>query len=384
MQIPFMQIGDLHIAAPFKGLPSFIARQRRQDIIDALKTVLKMAKDQHIPLLFITGDLFENEYITRPIIAYISRSFASATETRIFISPGNHDYVHSKSFYINWPWPPNVHIFTTPSIERIDLLDIPISVYGFGWDKPEIYDNCIDMGRIDTSRINVAVIHGDALMQSSSSPYLPIAMQQMIGWRMDYVALGHIHRPYAFHASGRIQPLDAANSTTDILAAYAGSIEPLDSSEIGYHGIISGHLNKNAACIDLIPIAKRRYINAMISLDGAQTSEDVAKRILDSDSPQNRSFNLYTFTLTGRLDPQLKQSIADIIEDLREQYFSISVVDQTVPDYDLEYIKEQHKDDIIGRFIEYMEDKLNAAEGDQQQVLRQALYMGLQALLQDH
>lgn len=383
MQIPFIQIGDLHIATPFKSLPSSIARQRRQDIIDTLKAVLKMAEDQHIPLLFITGDLFENEYITRPVIADISRSFAGVAETRIFISPGNHDYVHSRSFYINWPWPPNVHIFTTPSIERIDLPDMPISVYGFGWDRPEIYDNCIDVGTVDTSRINVAVIHGDALMQSSSSPYLPIAIQQMIGWHMDYVALGHIHRPYVFHTSGHIQPLDAPSSITDVLAAYAGSIEPLDSSETGYHGIISGRLDKNAACIELIPIAKRRYINTTISLDGAQTSEDVAKHILDSDSPQNRSFNLYTLTLTGRLDPQLKQSMADIIDDLKEQYFSISVVDQTVPDYDLEYIKEQHRDDIIGRFIEYMEDALNTAAGDQQQVLRQALYMGLQALLQD-
>ncbi|MDK2902985.1 MAG: repair protein SbcD/Mre11 [Clostridiales bacterium] len=383
MQIPFMQIGDLHIATPFKSLPSFIARQRRQDIIDTLKAVLKMAEDQHIPLLFITGDLFENEYITRPVIADISRSFAGVAGTRIFISPGNHDYVHSRSFYINWPWPPNVHIFTTPSIERIDLPDMPISVYGFGWDRPEIYDNCIDVGPTDTSRINVAVIHGDALMQSSSSPYLPIAIQQMIGWHMDYVALGHIHRPYAFHASGHIQPLDATGSITDVLAAYAGSIEPLDSSETGYHGIISGRLDKNAACIELIPIAKRRYINATISLDGAQTSEDVAKRILDSDSPQNRSFNLYTLSFRVRLDPQLIQSMADIIDDLKEQYFSISVVDQTVPDYDLEYIKEQHRDDIIGRFIEYMEDALNTAAGDQQQVLRHALYMGLQALLQD-
>lgn len=382
MEIPFIQMGDLHIATPFKNLPQTISQRRREDIMEAFKAALDMAKARRIPLLFITGDMFENDYITRPVIAEISRLLGTLPDTHIFVTPGNHDYVHNRSFYTNWPWPANVHVFAEPTIERIDLQDIPVSVYGLGWNSPEMYQlPASGFALLERSRLNIAVIHGDTLSQGSASPYLPISIDELNKWGMDYVALGHIHKPYTLTADGNMQPLEAGNMVA-AKAAYAGSIEPLDSSETGHHGIIVGTVSDKSAHIELIPLAKRRYINQQISLNGAQTVDDVIQRILACDTPENRAINLYTITLTGRLNPQLIQIIGNVEGAIKDHFFSITFIDQTAPDYDLEYIKEQHRGDIIGMFIERMEHEINTAAPSEQPLLYQALYLGLEALLE--
>jgi len=86
MEIPFIQMGDLHIATPFKNLPQTISQRRRQDIMEAFKAALDMAKARRIPLLFITGDMFENDYITRPVIAEISRLLGTLPRYAYFSS----------------------------------------------------------------------------------------------------------------------------------------------------------------------------------------------------------------------------------------------------------------------------------------------------------
>lgn len=376
LSIPFMQLGDLHISTPFKGISPSAGYMRRQELIGALKSAVEIIKSNNIPILFITGDLYENNYITQPTIVEISRLLASIPNTSVFISPGNHDYIHKRSFYTNWEWPSNVHIFTSPSVQRIDLNDVPVSIYGFAWDKPELAFP-MDMKPNDASRINVAVIHADAL--SPLSPYLAIEPKKLMSWNMDYIALGHIHKPYAIDIHAQLRPLDT--DSIQASAAYAGSTEPLNVSEYGDHGIIVGALSKNHASIRLLPIAKRRVINIDVSLTDCQTESDIKEKILTSASKSGTKNDMYSICLKGRVEAHLRDSIANIAGSITPQFFSLSIIDQTIPDYDLDYIKQQHSNDIIGKFVEYMEDEIQAAGPEQQLILRQSLYMGLEALL---
>ena len=46
--------------------------------------------ENQIPYLFISGDLYEHQYVKKSTIEFISREFDRIPNTKVFISPGNH------------------------------------------------------------------------------------------------------------------------------------------------------------------------------------------------------------------------------------------------------------------------------------------------------
>ena len=58
----FIHIADVHFDAPFTVLNSRgLADERRLEQRSAFKQVIDYIKENSIPYLFISGDLFENE-----------------------------------------------------------------------------------------------------------------------------------------------------------------------------------------------------------------------------------------------------------------------------------------------------------------------------------
>ena len=128
----FVHMADMHLDSPFVVLASNekLAIQRRIDQRKAMKEIVEYIKKSDIPYFFIAGDLYEQEYITKSTIEYINNLFISIPDTLIFITPGNHDPYLQNSFYKNFHWAKNVHIFTN-ELERIETEDADIYGYGF-------------------------------------------------------------------------------------------------------------------------------------------------------------------------------------------------------------------------------------------------------------
>ena len=89
----FVHIADLHIDSPFVNLSDKdnLGEIRRLDQRKAIKKVVEYIKENNIPYLFISGDLYEHKYIKKSTIQYINNLFKEIPNTAIFISPGNHD-----------------------------------------------------------------------------------------------------------------------------------------------------------------------------------------------------------------------------------------------------------------------------------------------------
>ena len=91
---------------------------------------------------------------------------------------------------------------------------------------------------------------------------------------------------------------------------------------------------------------------------------------------QYGSANIYKLTLTGKRDP-------DIVFD--EAYLKtagriISFTDATVPAYDIEALRMEHRHDLIGDYIDAFLPDGNEASL-QEPIRRQAFFYGLDALL---
>lgn len=48
-------------------------------------------------IMFIAGDLFEDEYVTKDTMLLIANELESLGKCRVFITPGNHDPYSGKS-----------------------------------------------------------------------------------------------------------------------------------------------------------------------------------------------------------------------------------------------------------------------------------------------
>ena len=156
----FVHIADMHFDMQFKMLSDKIGigEQRRYDQRVILRKIINYIKENNIKYFFIAGDLYENQYIRTSTIEYINKLFLEIDDTQIFIAPGNHDPLLKNSYYNNFLWNKNVHIFG-PKFERIETDNIDI--YGYGFDDFYCSNlNFNDLKISNPNKINILVIHG--------------------------------------------------------------------------------------------------------------------------------------------------------------------------------------------------------------------------------
>ena len=114
--------------------------------------------------------------------------FEEIPNTKIYISPGNHDPYIKNSYYNQFNWSSNVTIFKS-KIERIE--EEKIDIYGYGFD--DFYcTNCgIEEFQIkDQTKINLLVIHGTIDGASiEEKQYNSITKKQLQEKQFDYVAM---------------------------------------------------------------------------------------------------------------------------------------------------------------------------------------------------
>ena len=226
----FVHIADTHFDAPFTTLSDKgnLGEQRRIEQRKVFKKVINFIKENNIKYFFISGDLYEHQYIRKSTIEYINNLFKEIENTQIFIAPGNHDPFLQKSYYNTFVWSDNVHIFNS-KIEKIELEGADI--YGFGFDDFYCSKTGLENVTIENKeKINILIIHGTLDGANlEDMQYNSISTKMLKEKGFDYVALGHIHKNN-FQEDGRI--------------IYPGSTISLGFDELGKHGMVIGEINK--------------------------------------------------------------------------------------------------------------------------------------------
>lgn len=357
MTIKFIHTADLHLGSTFNSasFPRNIAKNRREEMWNTFFDIVQLAKKESVHFLFISGDLFEDHLISLGQIKRINEAFKSIPDTNIIISPGNHDYYWDKSPYRKIEWNSNVFIFSTREIRKFSFPDLQTNIYGFAWTTKYIEESFIfDIDKLDPSQNNILLLHGD--VYNKNSPYLPIDKDYLSKFCFQYIALGHIHKQDEIQKNIR----------------YPGSPEPLDFGEVGSRGVLLGQIDGDHLQVKFMPISKREFIIKEVECVPQMTYEEILHK-LSSFTDQK---NLYRLHLNGFRDSDIDMN--QLIEELTKEFYYIEIHDNTRPDYDLEKIYIENKDNIIGMFIEEMK-KLNLEEQNN----KDALYLGLEALLKE-
>ena len=153
----FVHIADMHFDMPFTVLSkNGLAEERRYDQRNVFNKMIYYVKENNIEYLFIVGDLYENEYVRKSTIEYINNCFKQIPNTKIYITPGNHDPYINNSYYNRFEWNENVHIFT--KLEKVENKDV--NIYGYGFT--DFYSKKIELPTdLDNSKINMLIMHAD-------------------------------------------------------------------------------------------------------------------------------------------------------------------------------------------------------------------------------
>ncbi|MBU5426080.1 DNA repair exonuclease [Tissierella pigra] len=355
--VRFIHTGDLHLGLKFRNV-SFEkekAAERRRELWTTFERIVQYGKDNKVDFLLIAGDLFEEAYFTISDITRIRDTFRNAENINIIISAGNHDYRGRKSLYDKIEWTENVTIFNGSKIQNKEFKDLNTVIYGYSWDTVEIKENNLFSEiTVDTTKNNILVLHGDL---GHGSTYLPLKIGELNRLNMDYIALGHIHKPQIISKN----------------IAYSGCPEPLDFGEIGERGIIEGVIENKETKIKLTPFSKRKFMETNITINEDMGYIDILESIRNLDIG-NKSMDFFRINLSGFLRKDLE--IKNLEKDLYNDFYHLEIIDNTIWDYNLDELEEENKYNIIGKFINTMKDK-----GLDDPVVKDALYTGLEVLL---
>jgi exonuclease SbcD len=360
----FLQVADLHLAWPFTGLPERVSRLRRAELRAALVRLVDLALAERVSLVLIAGDLYEHTHADRPLAAFIAEQLARLAPIPVLVSPGNHDPLLPGSYWETYPWPPNVRVFD-PTPERFDLDELNLTVWGWGFGAWEVHDFQLGGIRRAPGRVNLGLFHG------GGAPYHPFGAAELQALDLDYVALGHIHKP------GPITGRDGR-----LLAWYSGSPEPLSFGEPGEHGAILGRVEeangRGVVTCRFLPLASRSCLTRAVDLTGVGGPEAAAARIGAAFTDDERQRDLCRVQLTGRIDPALSLETAMLEEMLAPTFLHLRVEDKTEPDWDLEAIAREKS--VRGLFVERLQRLAAGADSHEVARIRRALHLGLTAL----
>lgn len=183
--IKILHSADWHLDAPLLG-----KEQLKKALLSVPGKIAALCRQEQCDLVLLSGDLFDGDYSFEGLQAL--KQALQEMAVPVFISPGNHDCARPHSPWLTEQFPKNVHIFTKPQIEAVDLPQLDCTVYGAGFtavDCPALLEGF----HAETTRTySVGVFHGDPTIVSS--PYNPITQTQIRQSNLSYLALGHIHK----------------------------------------------------------------------------------------------------------------------------------------------------------------------------------------------
>lgn len=322
--IKFLHAADLHLDSPFASLPPDKAAVRRREQRRLLDGLVSLCNEEGCDLLLLAGDLFDAGAARRDTWESLTRSLRNC-RAQVFIAPGNHDFLVPGSPY-RGEWPENVHIFqdAAPAPAAVDGLDAV--VWGAAFTGPSSGPMLEGFRVEDPDKLNLMVLHGDAV--NPSSLYNPVTPEQIAASGLDYLALGHSHA-----ASG---PRSAGKT----VYAWPGCAMGRGFDELGEKGVYLGVLDGDGCELTFRPLPGRRYEILQVA-----AGDDPLSAIVDK-LPPGAENDIYRIILTGPAEPP---NLRALERELSPRFFGLSLRDETTPLRDL--WAEAGEDGLKGLFL---------------------------------
>ncbi len=332
-------ISDCHLDLQFSpnNVSGLNFNTRREEIWETFSGIFNLAKKTGVGIILISGDLFENNFITITSIERLSRIFKSYPDIKVFISLGNHDHISEKSKYLKSIIPSNVFIFE----DKLEYIQVDnFRIYGFSWSRPLYRDLEIDFEKVDDRYFNILLLHG---MNQDNTDYLPLDINYLESFGFDYIGLGHIHIPCKVGEK----------------TYYSGSIEPFSFKNLGPHGINLLNINMDKTYdVEFIDFAKRTYHIIDVDLSNYINDKNLELE-LNNKFKNHKADDIFRIVFKG-INNSL--NLNEIIETIKGNYPFLDFIDSSQKSIDIDDLIVNNKDNIIGKYFEFIRENFTGEE----------------------
>ncbi len=350
---------DLHLDAPFTWAGREVARRRRGALRESLVRICELATSLKVDALCCAGDLYEQERFTPDTREFLREQFARVHPLRVFLAPGNHDWLGPASLYRQVSWTDNVRVFNRPSLEPVTLAD-GFTVWGAAHCAPANAPGFLDGFRVDRGGVHIGLFHGSeqgelSFQENGKIPHAPFRAAQIPQAGLHHALVGHFHTPR-----------DADHHT------YPGNPEPLAFGEKGERGVVLVTVGSDGTVArERHRVAVSQVSDVEVDLGGVTNSSQVRERVAAVLADVKGTVRV---TLRGEVGPDVEVNLGDLAGVSPHLDAVVPQLGEITVAYDFEALAEEQT--VRGQFVR---DVRGAAELDAEQ-RRRVLITGLRAL----
>lgn len=282
--VRFLQCAGCRFDSPTWDGPEGWAAQRNRDLWQTFEAVLSLCRVEKVEFLFLTGDLFEQEYVHKETVERVARSLANLKDTKIFITPGERDPFVTTSAYRLAVWPSNVYIFSS-GISSVEIPTLNVTIYGSGWTAYHQEGPFLDGFQLTRAgTISIMLLHAEVELKNTEG-FIPILTDHIAASGLTYLALGHQEQWGGIQKAG------------ETIWADSGFLEARSFGESGPHGVIMGEIEQDYVRLEFRELGQRQYIEK--TLDIQANIESLATKLLSETSLEERQKDLFRVKLSG-------------------------------------------------------------------------------------
>lgn len=365
-KIKIVHAADMHFDTPFREIGSKQAKINREELKETFKNIINFCNDNCVDIFLIAGDIFDNMTLNKETIFFLENVFISLKNTRVFISPGNHDPYGVESFYGLINWPKNVHVFKG-KLEKVYLDDLNVNVWGAAFNERYQRESLLSDFSYSSNEINIMLLHGEIVQGSEKNEYNPISIEEIKNSNMDYIALGHRHK------------FSGINKVSNTFYAYSGCIQGRGFDELGDKGIIYGEIYKNKVDLNFIRMSKRNYYIQEVDVSDVLGYLELKDKILNSISHKERMTNFYKVILKGEISEEFNINEEVLQSNLNNDFYYVKIKDKTSKKINIGKLSEGYS--LKGIFAKKMIEELNNINNEEdEEIIKMAFKYGIEAL----
>lgn len=367
MSVRIVHVADVHLGAPLANFGEY-ARQRSAEQEQAFRRAVDVALEVRAHAVVIAGDLFDTFRPEPAAVNLARRELGRLKEAgvKVFAVPGTHDSLTYADCVYHREALPFHHFFDHPTFERpvsLEIEGIPLMVYGIAYD-PRTGSGWETLSRVRDDGIHVAVVHAACRFNPEwpiAEEDLPFREDDLAGFGMDYIALGHYHNTRLFESRGRV------------VGAYSGSVEGRDWTETGPRHVLVIEWSEpgSGPTVRRVEVQSRFLERCEVDVSGASDEEAIVAAVESSCDPER----LWQVTLTG--EPEVVPRPRAVESALSPRYGHVRVDDETtlIPSHVLAQRLEEET--VRGEFFRRLAEKRANAAGRDAEVVERAIKLGL-------
>ncbi len=346
MLMKIIHTADLHLGSRLVSrFPLAITERRRVEVRASFKRLVEYAVANEVAAILLAGDVFDSDRPFKKDQELFHALIAAHPQIQFYYLRGNHDVdTVVKGVY------DNLHYFGT-KWQSYQLDDVTITGLEInGHNATAMYTSL----NLPSDAVNIVMLHGEV---SNTVGNGKICVKKLAGKRIDYLALGHIHKP----STGCVDDRG--------VYAYAGCLEGRGFDEVGEHGFQLLTIEHGKINHQFIPFAMRTIYEQSVDITGCDNTYAAYQRV--NEQVTFVKDNLYRINLVGEIDFAVDDLASEVQEYLTGKCYFVDVKDQTERHIDLTVYANDVS--LRGEFVRTVMADESLSENERQRVLAYGL-----------